>query len=137
MIKLMKFINVRGGEATLTAITTAAPSLMVNGSIKSLFSNALELEETNTRNVNHLLECCIQAKDHITHQFLQWYAAEQVEEEDVFKSYVDKLYLIGDDSAGIYSFDRDLSTFIHKRGEDVQKGRIWSMENRQSNCGFW
>ncbi len=51
-------------------------------------------------------------KDYTTHNFVQWYVSEQLEEEAMARSLVDKLKLIGGDSGGIYIFDRDLEKFI-------------------------
>ena len=107
MIKLMRYINIRGGEVRVQSI--AAPQVK-SGGLMFLFSGALEQEEKNTRHINKMLDSCLVARDHISHQFLQWYAAEQVEEENKMKTLVDKLELIGDNKGGLYSFDRDLST---------------------------
>ena len=47
-------------------------------------------------------------KDYATHNFLQWYVAEQIEEEAQAKNILDKINLIGDDKGGLYLFDRDI-----------------------------
>jgi ferritin len=47
-------------------------------------------------------------KDYTTHNFLQWYVSEQIEEESLSRNVLDKLKLIGADKGGIYFFDRDL-----------------------------
>ena len=39
---------------------------------------------------------------------LQWYVAEQIEEEHLARTLNDKLELVGDDKSGIYLFDRDI-----------------------------
>jgi len=39
---------------------------------------------------------------------MQWYVSEQLEEEALARSILDKLTLIGEDKAGLYMFDRDL-----------------------------
>ena len=39
---------------------------------------------------------------------MQWYVAEQIEEEATAKSILDKINLIGDDKGGLYLFDRDI-----------------------------
>ena len=41
---------------------------------------------------------------------MQWYVAEQLEEEAQARTIRDKLNMIGDDKAGLYLFDRDLKT---------------------------
>ena len=43
-----------------------------------------------------------------THNFLQWFVAEQIEEESQAKLILDKINLIGDDKGGLYLFDRDI-----------------------------
>jgi len=53
---------------------------------------------------------CLKEKDYTTHNFLQWYVSEQIEEEALARKVMDKLKLIGDDKAGHYMFDRDLSS---------------------------
>ena len=43
------------------------------------------------------------------HNFLQWYVAEQIEEEALARTILDKLALIGNDKGGLYLFDRDIA----------------------------
>ena len=58
--------------------------------------------------INELVHLSFSEKDYATHNFLQWYVAEQIEEEATAKSILDKINLIGDDKGGLYLFDRDL-----------------------------
>jgi len=51
---------------------------------------------------------CLKNKDYTTHNFMQWYVAEQIEEEALARTILDKLKLIGDDKGGLYLFDRDI-----------------------------
>ena len=53
---------------------------------------------------------CLKEKDYTTHNFLQWFVAEQIEEEALARTIIDKLNLIGDDKAGLYMFDRDMNS---------------------------
>ena len=39
---------------------------------------------------------------------MQWYVAEQLEEEALARTTIDKLNMIGEDKGGLYLFDRDL-----------------------------
>jgi ferritin len=55
-----------------------------------------------------LVEVCLKEKDYTTQNFLQWYVAEQIEEEALARKVLDKLKLIGKDASGLYFFDRDL-----------------------------
>ncbi len=40
---------------------------------------------------------------------MQWYVAEQLEEEALARTTIDKLSMIGEDKGGLYLFDRDLT----------------------------
>ena len=61
-----------------------------------------------SESINELVHITFEEKDYATHNFLQWYVAEQIEEEATAKSILDKINLIGDDKGGLYLFDRDI-----------------------------
>lgn len=107
MLKLFHYINDRGGHAVVPAF--AAPQKDFNG-IQEIFDIVLSHEIKVSNEINALVELCIQEKDYTTHNFLQWYVAEQIEEETLARNIIDKLKLIGEDKGGMYLFDRDLET---------------------------
>ncbi len=47
-------------------------------------------------------------KDYSTFNFLQWYVAEQHEEEKLFKSILDKIEMVGIDGKGFFFFDQEM-----------------------------
>ena len=47
-------------------------------------------------------------KDHATNNFLQWFVAEQVEEESSADEVVQKLKIAGDQGGGLFMLDREL-----------------------------
>ena len=47
-------------------------------------------------------------KDYSAFNFLQWYVAEQHEEEKLFSGILDKLNLLGEDGKGLFLIDKDL-----------------------------
>jgi len=53
----------------------------------------------------------IEDKDHATNNFLQWFVAEQVEEEDSANSVLQKLKLV-DDKSGLFLLDRELAARV-------------------------
>jgi ferritin len=55
--------------------------------------------------------CLLLKKTYATHNFLQWYVNEQIEEEKTARVLNDKLELIGDDRSGVYLFDRDIMNY--------------------------
>ena len=58
--------------------------------------------------INNVVDVCLQEKDYTTHNFMQWYVSEQIEEEALARTILDKLNMIGSDKGGLYLFDRDL-----------------------------
>lgn len=107
MLKLVKFINERGGHGIIP--TLKQPASKYTG-IKALFQQVLDHEIHVSSEINKLVDICLKEKDYTTHNFLQWYVSEQIEEEALARKIIDKLKLIGDDKAGHYMFDRDLGT---------------------------
>lgn len=105
MLKLIHFINDRGGFAQVPQLNQPT---MTYPSIKHAFSELLEHEIKVSESINKLVDIALQEKDYATHNFLQWYVAEQIEEEGLARTLNDKLELIGDDRGGLYLFDRDI-----------------------------
>jgi ferritin len=107
MLKLIKFINERGGKAAIAAITQPPKDFK---SIKNVFENLLNHEINVTKEINSVVDICLKEKDYTTHNFMQWYVSEQIEEEALARTIMDKLNLIGNDKGGLYLFDRDLES---------------------------
>lgn len=105
MLKLVKFVNERGGHAKISQLKE--PNATFN-SFKEMFEKLLEHEVFVSESINELVHISLQEKDYATHNFLQWYVAEQIEEEAVARTILDKVNLIGDDKGGLYLFDRDI-----------------------------
>lgn len=111
MLKLLKFINERGGKAIIPALEK--PPVKFKDLVK-VFELLLEHEILVTESINELVDICLQEKDYTTHNFVQWYVSEQLEEEALARTVLDKLKLIGGDKGGMYMFDRDLeNSSIH------------------------
>ncbi len=62
--------------------------------------------------INDLVHISLQERDYATHNFLQWYVSEQIEEEALARNILDKINLIGDDKGGLYLFDNDVKRLI-------------------------
>ena len=107
MLKLIKFVNERGGKAIIPALD--APPIEFN-SITYVFEELLNHEVKVTESINNVVEVCLSEKDYTTHNFMQWYVSEQIEEEALARTINDKLDMIGSDKGGLYLFDRDLES---------------------------
>lgn len=117
MMRLFRFINDRGGYAIVPALEKPKNEYKT---LMDVFEQILKHEEYVTQTINELVFITLDKKDFTTHNFLQWYVAEQVEEESLFRTIIDKLKLTGAELAGMYMFDRDIQSFITKPSvEDV------------------
>jgi ferritin len=111
MLKLIGYINERGGFAAVPALTQ--PQLTYP-SLRHAFKELLQHEMSVSAGINELVDIALQEKDYATHNFLQWYVAEQIEEERLARILNDKLEMIGDDKSGLYLFDRDILNVGHQ-----------------------
>lgn len=105
MLKLIKYVNERGGHAIISELK--APKVDF-GSFQKLFEQLYEHEIFVSQSINELVHVTLKEKDYATHNFLQWYVAEQLEEEALARTVLDKIKLIGNDKGGLYLFDRDI-----------------------------
>lgn len=107
MMKLVKYVNNRGTQAEIPALDRADGEYK---SLKDIFQQILDHEIKVTQSINEIIDMCVNEKDHITNNFMQWYVAEQLEEELLARTVLDKLNLIGNDSTGLYMFDSELGS---------------------------
>ncbi|SPX40831.1 ferritin iron storage protein [Haemophilus influenzae] len=63
-------------------------------SLREVFEITLEHEKLVTSKINELVEVTFESKDYSTFNFLQWYVAEQHEEEKLFSGIIDRLILL-------------------------------------------
>ncbi|MCW3464489.1 ferritin [Chitinophaga nivalis] len=107
MLKLIHYVNERGGFAMIPALEQPVMTFV---SLKSAFEQLLKHEIRVSESINNLVEIALSEKDYATHNFLQWYVMEQMEEERLARECNDKLEMIGEDKSGLYLFDRDVMT---------------------------
>jgi ferritin len=105
MLKLVKFVNERGGRAIVPSITQPPSDF---DTVQRMFELLLAHELTVTQSINEVVDICLKEKDYTTHNFMQWYVSEQMEEEALARSILDKLNLIGNEKGGMYLFDREM-----------------------------
>lgn len=117
MLKLVRFINERGGRAEIPALEKPSTDFK---SITDVFRTLLEHETMVTEEINRVVDLCLKEKDYTTHNFMQWYVSEQIEEEALARTLIDKLNLIGNDKGGLYLFDRDLESMSGSDGGNAR-----------------
>lgn len=108
-MKFYTYINERGGKAIMAAIDgppTEWPSPL------AVFDETLKHEQKVTSLINNLVNLAIAESDHATNNFLQWFIAEQVEEEASAGEVLDQLKLVKDSPEALLLLDRELGTRI-------------------------
>ncbi len=103
MMKFIKYINERGGKAIVPALKKPASDFK---SVEEMFKEVLKHEEFITASINEIVSLTLEEKDFNTHNFLQWFVMEQVEEEASVRTILDKVRLVGKNN--MYQFDRDI-----------------------------
>ncbi len=103
MLKIMKYVNERGGHALAPKIEQ--PPKEFKG-VRQLFEAALEHEQMVTQAINDIVAVTLDEKDYTTNNWIQWFVEEQLEEESSVNAILDKLNMVGE--KGIYIFDRDI-----------------------------
>lgn len=103
MMKFIDFITERGGHAMIPAFEQP-PAKFEN--IKKMFHQVLEHEKYITGTINDIVALAIKENDFATHNWIQWFVTEQIEEESSVQTIIDKLNMLGDKN--MYMFDRDI-----------------------------
>jgi ferritin len=108
-LKFFDFVNERGGRVTLGPIE-GPPTAW--DSAQAAFEHVLAHEQKVTGLINELVTLAAEEKDHATHNFLQWFVAEQVEEESSANAVLQKVKLAGDAGGGVLMVDAELATRV-------------------------
>ena len=104
-MKLYDYIHETNGKVTLTAID--APQSEWSSPLE-VFEHVYKHEQKVTGLINDLMNLAVAEKDYATSNFLQWFIAEQVEEESSANAIVHKIKLLGDARGALFMLDREL-----------------------------
>lgn len=103
----INYLNARDGRVLLAPIKEVPTEWATP---LEAFKATLEHEQNVTSLINNLYALAEEEKDFATREKLNWFVAEQVEEEDTARGLIDDFTLIGDNGYGIYQLDSDLAT---------------------------
>ena len=106
MQRLFTYVNETGAMAKLGQIQSPPTEFE---SVVDVFKKTYEHECLVTRKINELADASLGEKDYSTFNFLQWYVAEQHEEEKLFKSILDRIEIIGAGGQGLFLIDQEIS----------------------------
>ena len=116
MIRLFDYVNETGGMAIIPK--SAAPPFEWDD-IMSLFEDTYAPEQSITKAINELVAVAFKENDFSSFNFLQWYVSEQHEEENLFKTILDKGRLIGMEGRGQYLFDIEVEKLASAPAEQA------------------
>lgn len=104
-MKFLHFVHERGGAVKLAAI--AEPPAQWDSPLGA-FEAAYEHETQVTTRIGELVNLATKEKDHASVNFLQWYVAEQVEEEATADRIVQTLRQAGKTPGAVLMIDHHL-----------------------------
>ena len=105
-MKIYDFLDDREAEIRFQALD--APKQNWDSPL-DVFEDSLAHEQKVSQSIYNIADLALSERDHATHTFLQWFIAEQVEEEAAVKELIDTLKLVGTEGNGLFLLDRDLA----------------------------
>jgi len=114
MQKLFDYVNETGSYAIIGSIKSAESDF---DSVVDIFEATYAHEQHITKQINKLVSIAFQESDFSTFNFLQWYVAEQHEEEQLFKAVLDKVELIGIEGNGLFFIDKEIEKMHASKSE--------------------
>jgi len=108
-MKIHDFIIQRGDRVTLTRIE--APPTEWESPVNA-FEHVYKHEQKVTGLINQLVNLALSLGDHATNNFLQWFVAEQVEEEESSSGVLKKVKMANDSLSALLMLDNELAQRI-------------------------
>lgn len=79
-------------------------------SVQDVMNKSLAHEQMVTGRINKLVDLAAGERDHATAIFLQWFVTEQVEEEDSFRTVLDKLSFVKPGCSAMLWMDKHMGS---------------------------
>ncbi len=105
-MKFFEFVDQMDGRVRLTTIE--APPVEWDSPL-DVFQQTYEHEQKVSKRIHDLVTLALSENDHGTNNFLQWFVAEQVEEESSVKAVLKKLKFVEDSKSALLMIDQELS----------------------------
>ena len=105
MMKLFDFVLECGQQPVVEAMEKPGEKYK---DIQVVFETILAHEKEITKKIHELAHTAMADEDYLAFNFLQWYIAEQHEEETLFTEVLDKVKVLGIKGRGLYMLDRHI-----------------------------
>jgi ferritin len=104
-IKIYDYLFEVGARAIVPAIDQPPSNY---DSLEEIFKQTLDHEKHVTELINKLMELANQERDYATANLLNWFVAEQVEEEGMVNDILAQLRMVGTSGQALFLIDREL-----------------------------
>ena len=106
MLKIIQYLNELKIHVKIPPVKEPPQNME---SLEQVCKTALKNEpKGNKFNYNRIIDTAQKENDHRTNVFLEWFVNEQIEEEDLFETIMQKFDVIGRDKLALHEIDRIL-----------------------------
>ncbi|MEM6964680.1 MAG: ferritin [Bacteroidota bacterium] len=119
MLKIFEYLSEVDAHALTPAVAQVPHTFE---SPQKMFEMVYAHEQKVTKSINDLLKIARSENDYTTENFLQWYIAEQREEENLMRSILDKIKIIGNSPMTLYYIDKEIeSVNAYELAEEMEE----------------
>ncbi len=105
MLKIIQYLNELKIHVEIPP--TEKPPQSIE-SLEQVCKTSLKNEQNVTKSINKIIDTAQKENDHRTNVFLEWFVNEQIEEEDLFETIMQKFDVIGRDKLALHQIDKIL-----------------------------
>ncbi|MGB0357046.1 MAG: ferritin [Cytophagales bacterium] len=114
MLKIVRYLTNLSYAPVLPA--TQVPTQNYQD-LPSMLRQFLAQEQSVTQAVHQLVDQALEKKDYATFQFLQWFVAEQQEEEAIARKALDLCQVLSPDGFRRHAIDQEMAKLLHTAGD--------------------
>ena len=111
MLKIIQYLNDLKIDSVIPQIQKPSQKMK---SLEQACKISLDNERKVSQAIDKIINTAQKENDHRTNFFLEWFVHEQIEEEDLFESILQKFDVIGRDKLAIHEIDKILEKLSHK-----------------------
>ena len=111
MLKIIQYLNDLKIDSVIPQIQKPTQKMK---SLEQVCKVSLDNERKVSKAIDKIINTAQNENDHRTNFFLEWFVHEQIEEEDLFESILQKFDVIGRDKLAIHEIDKILEKLSHK-----------------------
>jgi len=116
MLKLFRYLQDGGSKAISPDVDGIQHEF---SSLREIFVSVLEQEIAVTHAIHKIVAACRNAGDFSTENFMQWFIAEQIEEEHIARRLIELVDIIGTEGQGLYMIDIEVSKIRDNIAKDA------------------